>query len=66
MTQPAQMLNGIALGEKMIAFYTAYQGHVFQFASLADSPIDVSPISKARRSAFPRWPAGKTPIYAQL
>jgi NitT/TauT family transport system substrate-binding protein len=38
MTQPAQVLNGIALGEKMISFYTAYQGHVFQFATLADSP----------------------------
>jgi NitT/TauT family transport system substrate-binding protein len=38
MTQPAQILNGIALGEKIIALYTAYQGHVFQFAALADSP----------------------------
>ncbi len=38
MTQPAQILNGIALGENIIALYTAYQGHVFQFATLADSP----------------------------
>ncbi|HEY7244802.1 MAG TPA: ABC transporter substrate-binding protein [Xanthobacteraceae bacterium] len=38
MTQPAQILNGIALGESIIALYTAYQGHVFQFATLADSP----------------------------
>ncbi len=38
MTQPAQILNGFALGEKIIALYTAYQGHVFQFATPADSP----------------------------
>jgi NitT/TauT family transport system substrate-binding protein len=38
MTQPAQILKGLTLGEKIIALYTAYQGHVFQFATLADSP----------------------------
>lgn len=38
MTQPAQILNGLALGEKIISAYTAYQGHVYQFATLAGSP----------------------------
>ena len=38
MTQPAQVLNGITLGEKIVSFYTAYQGHVYQFATLADAP----------------------------
>jgi NitT/TauT family transport system substrate-binding protein len=38
MTQPAQVLNGLALGENIVSFYTAYQGHVYQFASLASSP----------------------------
>jgi NitT/TauT family transport system substrate-binding protein len=38
MTQPAQILNGLALGEKITSVYTAYQGHVYQFAALADSP----------------------------
>jgi NitT/TauT family transport system substrate-binding protein len=37
-TQPAQVLNGIALGEQVVSFYTAYQGHVYQFATLAESP----------------------------
>jgi NitT/TauT family transport system substrate-binding protein len=38
MTQPAQILNGLALGEKIVSVYTAYQGHVYQFATLANSP----------------------------
>jgi len=38
MTQPAQILNGLALGEKITSVYTAYQGHVYQFATLANSP----------------------------
>lgn len=38
MTQPAQILNGLALGEKIVSVYTAYQGHVYQFATLASSP----------------------------
>jgi NitT/TauT family transport system substrate-binding protein len=38
MTQPAQVLNGLALGEKIVSFYTAYQGHVYQFAAPASSP----------------------------
>jgi len=38
MTQPAQVLNGLALGEKIVSFYTAYQGHVYQFATPAGSP----------------------------
>ena len=38
MTQPAQVLNGLALGEKIVSFYTAYQGHVYQFAAPAGSP----------------------------
>ena len=37
MTQPAQVLNGLALGENIVSFYTAYQGHVYQFAALASS-----------------------------
>lgn len=37
-TQPAQELNGLAYGEKTVSIYTAYEGHVFQFATLADSP----------------------------
>ena len=39
MTQPAQILNGLALGEKITSVYTAYQGHVYQFATLASSPF---------------------------
>jgi NitT/TauT family transport system substrate-binding protein len=38
MTQPAQVLNGLALGENIVSFYTAYQGHVYQFATPAASP----------------------------
>jgi NitT/TauT family transport system substrate-binding protein len=38
MTQPAQVLNGQALGEKIVSFYTAYQGHVYQFATPESSP----------------------------
>lgn len=37
LTQPAQILNGLALGEDIISIYTAYQGHVYQFGALADS-----------------------------
>lgn len=36
--QPAQILNGLAIGEETVSFYTFYQGHVFQFATRADSP----------------------------
>lgn len=35
---PAQVLNGLAAGESTKSFYTAYQGHVYQFAAPADSP----------------------------
>jgi NitT/TauT family transport system substrate-binding protein len=35
---PAQVLNGLAAGENTKSFYTAYQGHVFQFGAPADSP----------------------------
>jgi len=35
---PAQELNGLAAGEATESFYTAYQGHVYQFAAPADSP----------------------------
>lgn len=35
---PAQVLNGLAAGEATKSFYTAYQGHVYQFAVPADSP----------------------------
>ena len=35
---PAQVLNGLAAGEATKSFYTAYQGHVYQFAAPADSP----------------------------
>lgn len=35
---PAQVLNGLAAGEHAQSFYTAYQGHVFQFAAPADGP----------------------------
>jgi NitT/TauT family transport system substrate-binding protein len=35
---PAQVLNGLAAGEATKSFYTAYQGHVYQFATPADSP----------------------------
>jgi NitT/TauT family transport system substrate-binding protein len=38
MTQPAQILNGLALGENIVSVYTAYQGHVYQFATLGASP----------------------------
>jgi NitT/TauT family transport system substrate-binding protein len=38
MTQPAQILNGLALGGNITSVYTAYQGHVYQFATLATSP----------------------------
>jgi NitT/TauT family transport system substrate-binding protein len=34
---PAQVLNGLAIDEKTVSFYTAYQGHVYQFAAPADS-----------------------------
>jgi NitT/TauT family transport system substrate-binding protein len=37
-TGPAQVLNGLAAGEATQSFYTAYQGHVYQFATPADSP----------------------------
>lgn len=37
-TQPAQVMNGLALGEHTVSLYTAYQGHVYQFATLAESP----------------------------
>lgn len=36
--QPAQVLNGLAIGEQTKSFYTSYQGHVYQFATLADGP----------------------------
>lgn len=36
-TQPAQVLNGLAQGEDVVSIYTAYQGHVYQFATLASS-----------------------------
>jgi NitT/TauT family transport system substrate-binding protein len=35
---PAQVLNGLAAGEATKSFYTAYQGHVYQFATPEDSP----------------------------
>jgi NitT/TauT family transport system substrate-binding protein len=35
---PAQVLNGLAAGEATQSFYTAYQGHVYQFATPDDSP----------------------------
>jgi NitT/TauT family transport system substrate-binding protein len=35
---PAQVLNGLAAGEATRSFYTAYQGHVYQFAAPEDSP----------------------------
>jgi NitT/TauT family transport system substrate-binding protein len=35
-TQPAQILNGMALGEDIVSVYTAYQGHVYQFVTLDD------------------------------
>jgi NitT/TauT family transport system substrate-binding protein len=35
---PAQVLNGLAAGEPTQSFYTAYQGHVYQFAAPEDSP----------------------------
>lgn len=34
---PAQVLNGLAAGEATKSFYTAYQGHVYQFATPEDS-----------------------------
>ena len=37
--QPAQVLNGLALGEDVVAWYVLYQGHVFQFVTTADSPV---------------------------
>lgn len=36
--QPAQILNGLAIGEETVSFYILYQGHVFQFATPAHSP----------------------------
>jgi NitT/TauT family transport system substrate-binding protein len=35
---PAQVLNGLAAGEETKSFYTAYQGHVYQFAAPENSP----------------------------
>jgi NitT/TauT family transport system substrate-binding protein len=35
---PAQVLNGLAAGEATKSFYTAYQGHVYQFGTPEDSP----------------------------
>jgi NitT/TauT family transport system substrate-binding protein len=37
-TGPAQVLNGLAIDEKTVAVYNSYQGHVYQFATPADSP----------------------------
>lgn len=36
--QPAQVLNGLAIDEQTKSFYTSYQGHVYQFATLAEGP----------------------------
>jgi NitT/TauT family transport system substrate-binding protein len=36
--QPAQVLNGLALGHDVVSIYTAYQGHVYQFAAPESSP----------------------------
>jgi len=35
---PAQVLNGLVAGEATKSFYTAYQGHVYQFGTPEDSP----------------------------
>lgn len=37
-TQPAQVLNGLVLGEETTSLYTAYQGHVYQLVVPVDSP----------------------------
>ncbi len=66
MTQPAQVLNGQALGEKIVSFYTAYQGHVYQFATAASSPYKKIADLKARRLASPPWRVGSFLICGPL
>lgn len=36
--QPAQVLNGLALGHDVVSIYTAYQEHVYQFAAPESGP----------------------------
>jgi NitT/TauT family transport system substrate-binding protein len=37
LTQPAQVLNGVARGSDIVSIYTAYQGSPFQFVTPSDS-----------------------------